>query len=535
LALRDVLVSFNVVVDQSQLVSAQKNVNRLISQFNGLARAAQFALAFLGVGKLTDSIDEYVSIENKLKAVTESTEEFVAAQKGVEKIADDLLQPLSSVTDAYLRYKLATESLGASQEEVLDFTKRVTQAMILSGATAEEAHRAAVQLAQGFGKNFKAAAQDLKSVKEQAPVLARIIERAAGALPGSLLVAAKSGKITSRLVFDAVRAAGEDLDRDFAKRQKRFEDIFNLLGNQWLQLIKELKPAFVPVIDFLERIVKWIRDWVKDGSALNSVIAAAITAVTALTYFFGGFALSVAAAAAPFLLLFGLLEDFTAFVRGDESLLEEWLDRLLGEDKVEEVRGRIQELIKLLGTFFAALAGENSPEVEMAAWRFERAMRGAVDRVLAYAKEKLIGWAQDAFGVHPQGPQAQSDVENAANKAAHPIIDWFADVSGFKDDVRAARERMGVDPYTGVPLAKAGGGLVTDTAIPEPVWTPPPNYAGAAGSGYVAPPNITNNITVQGNADAPVARDIATQTGRATAAALGRDRTAVGAVFGVQP
>jgi tape measure domain-containing protein len=512
-------------------LDAQKNVQKLISQFNGLARIAQFALAAIGVGKLTDSIDEYITLENKLKAVTSSTEEFLSAQKGVERIADEVAVPVSDVADSFLRYQLATESLGRSQEEVLDFTKRVTQAMILSGASAQEAHRAAVQLAQGFGKDFKAAAQDLKSVKEQAPVLARIIEKAAGGIPGTLLAMAKAGKINSKLVFDAVREAGDELDKDFAKRQKTFGNLADLLGNTWLQLIKRLKPYFVPIIDALEKVVLWIREWVKDGSAMNSVVAGLIVALGALTYVFGGLAVSVAAAAAPFIGLFLILEDLVGFLRGDESLLGDFLEAAFGAEKIGKVRDGINELIGLVGKLFAALAGD-SQELEMAAWRFKRAMMNAIDEVWAYAKEKF---AQSFFGQEKAaGPQAKPiDPVTGKPQNESDVLAWIADVTGFKDEIYAARRNAGIDPETGAPLAGTTG---PSTA---PAWAPieptaPTSFRSPYGNQNMTPVEINNNITVQGNADAPVARDIATQTGRATADVFGgRDRSAIGAGFGV--
>jgi tape measure domain-containing protein len=524
-----VLVSFNVVVNQQQLLDTQKNVSKLISQFNGLARIAQFALAAIGVGKLTAAADEYINIENKLKAVTESTEEFVTAQRGVERIADDLMQPVSDITDAYLRYSLATESLGESQENVLDFTKRVTQAMILSGATAEEAHRAAVQLAQGFGKNFKAAAQDLKSVKEQAPVLARIIEKAAGAMPGQLLVAAKAGKITSRLVFDSVREAGEELDRDFTKRQKRFEDVSNLLGNQWMQLVKRLKPAFVPIINFLESIVHWIGEWVKDGSALNSVIAGAIVVLGTLTYVFGGLAAAAAAAAAPFVGIFLALEDLVAFIRGDESLIEEWLDKAFGPKATEKARVALQELVVLAGKVMAAFGSE--AEFEMAAWRLER----AVTKALKSAWDAFIEYAYNSD--NPISSLVRWSTAKSGTKSEDKSVfqmtpgEFFGGAAGRGDEYR--KRYAAEHPGEAIPEL---GPTPTIPTVPSN-WEPPPNLAGP--SSYVSPyggsnmsPVINNNITVNGNADGNVSRDIATRQGAATSQALGRDRSAVGAAFG---
>ena len=74
----------------------------------------------------------------------------------------------------------------------------------------------------------------------------------------------------------------------------------------------------------------------------------------------------------------------------------------------------------------------------------------------------------------------------------------------------------------------------TDAALPEPVWSPVGSRA-AEQYGPPLPPVINNNITVEGSATPAVAREVADRAGTASAAALGRDRAAVGATFGVTP
>lgn len=521
-------------VDQQPLIDAQRNVDALIRRFNGLQRAATFALGAIGIGKAVVLADEYLTIENKLKAVTNSTEEFVSAQKGVEQIATQLMQPVADVADSFLRYQLATESLGRSQEEVLDFTKRVTQAMILSGATSQEAHRAAVQLAQGFGKNFKAAAQDLKSVKEQAPVLARIIEKAAGGLPGTLLVMAKEGKITSKLVFDAVRAEGEKLDADFAKRQKTFGNIFDLLGNKWLDLIKKLRPAVTWIIAQLEKVVDWVGKWIEDGSAINDVIAALVVIVGSLAYAFSGLFASMMPVIGAFL----AIEDFVGFIRGDQSLLEEWLDKLVGKEKTEQIRKRIQELVAAVGEFFKVLAGDGDDKWanDMAATfkvKMIAAWREITNAAILMLREALGEKTSNFLGIRKAGQMeyedamAQREGASAAERNAYAHRSGRVELKPYNDPTRLDPLWDGFVPTPTVPQLE-----------PEP-WAPMSGSTYQATNPYrnqnMTPVEITNNITVQGNADAPVAREIGTQAGRGVAEILGRDRSAVGAGFGVAP
>ncbi len=468
--------------------------------------------------------------------------------------------PVTDMADAFLKYKIATESLGSSQEDVLDFTKRVTQAMILSGATSADAHRAAVQLAQGFGKNFKAAAQDLKSVKEQAPILAKIIEKAAGGAPGSLLALAQAGKITSKIVFDGVRAAGAELDKDFAERQKTFANIGDLLGNVWLQAIKRLKPAFTPVIDMLERIVHWVGEWVKDGSSLNAIITAAIIAVGLLTAALAPLILSAIATATPFVLLFLLLEDFITFMRGGDSITGRFFEQIFGEGGAEKARAWVESVWDKLKEFASWLA---DPSRWAATWKglydglvlwMGKAVEWAKtkitelgDAITAELRSALGDTAADFLGVPKTG---QREYERAMGARDDRMSSGQAEVEAgyaardsrqFQDQLQAAINAGG---NTGVweNLKTSFGNLVSggdrafqdNRGLPDPMAPPDPAWAFRNAKSYSdIAPVINNTITVNGNADAPVAREIATRTGAATAGALGRDRSAIGAGFGV--
>lgn len=521
MALRDLYVRFRAHVDQRGLVTAQTNVERLITRFNGLRRIAQFALGAIGVGAGTRLADDYFQLENRLRAVTEGTHEFNEAQSGVERIAKQLKVPLTDVAEGYLRYKLATEQLGRSQEEVLDFTKRTTQAMLLSGASTEEAHRAAVQLAQGFGKNFRAAAQDLKSVKEQAPILAKIIEKAAGVLPGQLLVAAKEGKISAQLVFDAVRAEGANLDREFEQRNLLFGNIFARLQNAALMLIKRLKEPIGGVIKLFDRVADSLDAWVADGSAVNQVVAALVVVVGALTYAFGSLVLSMW----PALLAFAAIEDFVAFIRGDHSIIEEVLDKLFGDARTEKFRAALREIVELFGKIFTSVGGAES---ELAIWRFQRKfielMKKAWEVVADYSmlklREAMGDTLADAWGIRKPG-EAERDraMDQVMSHRQHsldrelPAPTWAPvgeeplpqPVFRYNRLPEAAQEH-GQDPWM-----RQSHPWVRDDA-----------------------PVINNNITVEGNADAQTAREISSKAAEATLRSMNvYVRGDVGANFGI--
>jgi tape measure domain-containing protein len=526
-ALRDILVHFGINVDQSQLIAAQTRVKGLFVQLNQLQSIATFAIGALGARALAQSADQYIELENRLRAVTNSTQEFEAAQKGVLDIARQTARPVEDIAQLYQRYTIATSELGTNQAEVLDFTKRLTQATVLSGAGAAETRGALIQLAQGIGTNFKAAGQELRTIQEQAPLLAKIIAEAAGGSPGELLALAKAGKINAKLVFDSVRQAGAQLDKDFSKRKLRFEDVSVLFGIEWMQLIKQLQPMFATLIGHLVNLVTRTREWVADGSAMNSVIAAAIVTVGALSLAFSGLLAQIILVSAPLVLLFLLVEDFVTFMRGGKSVIGE-LFNSEGAEKFRETLMGISDALKGWLT-----AGDNDAAAtafaDLFASRFKTAMQAAVDVVYEYALNKL----RNVTGIHPAGPQDQRDINAIQDPLktggiSEWLVDKYAEVSGFKDELAQRRAEGGWAPeMTGLPSSMP-------TLAPTP-WAPMPVISGGQYGPPLPPSVINNTVTVQGNATPQTARDIARETGAATETALGRDRSAIGAGVGVFP
>jgi tape measure domain-containing protein len=522
-ALRDILVAFNVTVDQSQIKSTQQNVDGLMRQFRMLQRVATLALGALGINSIVESADEYTRLENRLRATTKTAEEFATAQARVFEIARNTATPVQDVTEQFQRYTMATEQLGVSQDKVLTFTENLNKATQLGGATAAETRGALIQLAQGLGTDFKAAGQEIRSIQKGAPLLAGIIAKAAGGSAGELTLLAKAGKLSTEMVFNAVVEAGAQIDAEFAKRKLSFEQIGTLLGVEWMALMKDLEPTFGKLKLVLVDVVKWIREYVKDGSAMNSFIAAAITAVATLTFMFGGLAAQAALALAPIAALYLLIQDFVTFMNGGDSVLGD----LLG-DNAEGFKEGLKGLSDALGGWLKAFSGDNDAAAQtfadLFASRFKTAMQAAVDAVFQYAIEKM----RDITGTKVVGPQARAvdptTGEVTGVEKMNPILDWM--MGGDEERKRLIESRIA----NGWTPEQAGGEPAMPSTTPTP-WAPVTS-TGAGQYGPPPPPQITNNVTVQGNADASVARDVATKTGTATAQALGRDRSAIGAPFG---
>jgi hypothetical protein len=296
-------------------------------------------------------------------------------------------------------------------------------------------------------------------------------------------------------------------------------------------VVEKLLPAFEWLVTKAGKVVTAISNWTKTGEANNSMIAAAIVAFGLLTASLVPLALSALAVAAPFIALFLVLEDLVTFMRGGDSVIGKFIESLLGAEGVEEVKAVLDQLVQGFLFFFQLLKGDKTAEQFSAS--FATVVEGiklAVNALTEHVKQKLTEISDHAAGtlvgkllggtigvdmgeVETRRQERQQAAESGAPvEPPNKILKWIADTTGLTDDVMQARLRAGIDPNTGASLSPsavtaAGGG-------------PPP-----------APIEITNHISV-GEATPSQTREVARQVGDATAAAAGRDRTAVAAAFG---
>ncbi len=164
--------------------------------------------ALLGVGsglvvrQFAQVSDALTQVQNRLGLVTSSSEELVAVTEELFKVSNDTRSSFEATAEVYARTALSAKNLGITQRETLDFTKALNQAIILSGASAQEARNGLIQFSQGLASN-RLAGDELRAVLEQLPLVADIISRQLGVTRGALRELAAQGKITAKDIIDA--------------------------------------------------------------------------------------------------------------------------------------------------------------------------------------------------------------------------------------------------------------------------------------------------------------------------------------------
>ena len=232
--------------DYRQIDGASTSLDRLtstgeksIGMVNRLAGA--LGVAF-GVREIIEASEAYTTINNRLSLVTDSSEELAAAQQDVFDIAQRTRSPLKETAEVYQRLATNADALGMSLSEVGDTTETINKLMVISGTSGASAAAALTQLGQAFASGTLRG-EELNSVMEQAPALAKAIADGMGVTVGQLRAMGQEGKITAESVVKALKDQGAAVDEQFGKMAPTIGQAMAQAGNSFINYIGKVNEA----------------------------------------------------------------------------------------------------------------------------------------------------------------------------------------------------------------------------------------------------------------------------------------------------
>lgn len=212
-------------------------VNRLEKRFDRLGsfitrRVIPAFLALQGVNFVGRLVDEFTTIENKLKVVSKNSDDLKTAFAGITEVAKTTQSSLSGTASLYSRLAVATKDLNLSQDELLKITQAVNQTFRISGATTQETAAASIQLAQGLASG-RLAGDELRSVLENNVVLGQLLAEAFNTDVGTLRDLAAEGKITGKVVSDILLKNFDQLNQKASLIAPTFARLSQVLKDQF--------------------------------------------------------------------------------------------------------------------------------------------------------------------------------------------------------------------------------------------------------------------------------------------------------------
>lgn len=200
------------------------------------------AMAALGVGfgakELANIADEYSSMAGRINIAVGETGNFEAAMQGVKDVSLATNSNLSATTQLFTKINDAGKELGMTQQQSLDLTKTITQAIQLGGGAAESNEAAIIQLTQALQSGVLRG-DEFNSIMEQAPGISKALAASLGVTTGELRAMAGEGKLSAQTVIQALQEQSAAIESDYEKLPLTIGKALQKIQTQWAILIGE--------------------------------------------------------------------------------------------------------------------------------------------------------------------------------------------------------------------------------------------------------------------------------------------------------
>jgi tape measure domain-containing protein len=227
--------------------------------------------------QIVEFADSFTRINNTLKVAGLEADALKATYEDLFDIAQRNAAPFEELTTLYGRLAQAQTALGATQGQLLQFTEGVAQALIIQGASAQQARGALLQLTQAVAGGV-VRAEEFNSVNEGArPILQAVangLEEAGGSV-ARLRQLVLEGKVSSEAFFNAFLAGSQGLAEQAGRAQLTVGLAFNRVKTSITNLIgvvDQSSGASAALADQLGSV----------ASGLDAVAAAAPAAIAQL-------------------------------------------------------------------------------------------------------------------------------------------------------------------------------------------------------------------------------------------------------------
>lgn len=203
--------------------------NSLIAPLSGIGAA-------LGVREIAAYADAWTTAGNKIRAASASTGVQVRSLDDLKAGANAARTDLESYVDLYAKLIRNASGVAKSEAEIAQVTDTVAKAFKAGGAAAQEQSAGILQLGQALGSGVLQG-DELRSLRENAPIIAKAIADEMGVSIGALKELGAEGKITSDIVFRALINAQREVAKQFNATNATIKDGVTTVNNEFLAYI----------------------------------------------------------------------------------------------------------------------------------------------------------------------------------------------------------------------------------------------------------------------------------------------------------
>ena len=218
--------------------------NGLLSTIKKVAVAAG---GIAGINKVLNISDELASTKARLNLLVDDGGSVEALEQKImasaQRSRSAYFDPASAVAKLGLN---AGNAFNGDMDQVIAFMEQVNKQFVIGGATAQEQSNAMIQLTQAMAAGALRG-EELNSILDGAPGIARAIEKYMGIAEGSIKTVAQEGKVTAEVVKNAMFAMADETNAKFDSMPKTWAQIWAGMKNQALSM-------FAPILTKINQI-----------------------------------------------------------------------------------------------------------------------------------------------------------------------------------------------------------------------------------------------------------------------------------------
>lgn len=220
------------------------SANGLLSIIKKVAIAAG---GIAGINKVLNISDELASTKARLNLLVDDGGSVEALEQKIMASAQRSRSVYFDTASAVAKLGLnAGNAFDGNMDQVIAFMEQVNKQFVIGGATAQEQSNAMIQLTQAMAAGALRG-EELNSILDGAPGIARAIEKYMGIAEGSIKSVAQEGKVTAEVVKNAMFAMADETNAKFDSMPKTWAQIWAGMKNQALSM-------FAPILTKINQI-----------------------------------------------------------------------------------------------------------------------------------------------------------------------------------------------------------------------------------------------------------------------------------------
>ncbi|WVL06112.1 tail length tape measure protein [Salmonella phage PHA46_2] len=242
-----------------------------MSRLSGVAKSLMAALSVQQVASYSDA---WTELNNKVSNSIRVGETQAEVMQRIFDVSQATQSSLNGTAVLYSRLERGTREYNTSAEDLVRLTTIINQGFAVSGATAQEAENAIIQLSQGIAAGVLRG-EEFNSVSEQGSRLMIALADSLGVGIGQLRKMAAEGKLTTDVVVKGLLSQGDAIGKEFEKTTVSIAKGLQVAGNNITKFFGESSTVKSFSVAFRDSVISVSENIDQLGNIL-AVVAAVV-------------------------------------------------------------------------------------------------------------------------------------------------------------------------------------------------------------------------------------------------------------------